>query len=135
MSILKGINNTENFSSSDYDTADSIRKENKIYSSSQDGKAPFVSADDIAAVAFRLLTATNQPFKSGKYDILGPELLGYSQVKSTRWYTGRWLLLTYERVGCRHIHKGTWSKDRIRQAVTRRESCTFDKVWIRRGPC
>ena len=51
----------------------------KIYTACQDGKIPFVSADDIARVAFHALTDE----KSFNCDlrILGPELLTYDEVR------------------------------------------------------
>lgn len=55
-----------------------IRDQSKIYSACADGQIPFVSATDIAAVAYRALTVE----KSFNCDrrILGPELLTYDQV-------------------------------------------------------
>lgn len=56
----------------------SIKEEGKIYTATGDGKIPFVSATDIAAVAFRALT-DEKPHNTSYY-ILGPELLTYDQV-------------------------------------------------------
>jgi festuclavine dehydrogenase len=56
-----------------------IKNENKIYSAAGDGKIPFVSADDIARVAFRALT-DKKPHNT-EHIILGPELLTYDQVQ------------------------------------------------------
>lgn len=55
-----------------------IRDESKIYSATGHGKIPWVSADDIAAVAARALTAAEPP--NTDYLILGPELLSYNEV-------------------------------------------------------
>lgn len=56
----------------------SIKEENKLYSATSDGKIPWVSADDIAAVAVQVLTREDAP--NTEYLILGPELLGYDDV-------------------------------------------------------
>jgi len=56
----------------------SIRDESKIYSATGDGKIPWVSADDIAAVAVEVLTRKEAP--NTEYLVLGPELLSYGDV-------------------------------------------------------
>ncbi|KAJ5836789.1 NAD(P)-binding protein [Penicillium robsamsonii] len=56
----------------------SMAAENMIYSAAQDGKIPFVSAEDIAAVAFRALT--DPVPHNTDHVILGPELLTYDDV-------------------------------------------------------
>ncbi|KAL2020726.1 hypothetical protein VTK56DRAFT_8026 [Thermocarpiscus australiensis] len=55
-----------------------IRENSKIYSATGDGKIPWVSADDIAAVAVRTLTDP-VPFNTDLL-ILGPELLSYDDI-------------------------------------------------------
>lgn len=55
-----------------------IKDEGKIYTACGDGKIPFVSAADIAAVAFHVLTDT-KPHNTD-YRVLGPELLTYDEV-------------------------------------------------------
>lgn len=55
-----------------------IKDESKIYSAAGDGRVPFVSADDIARVAFHALT-DEKPHNTD-HIILGPELLTYDQV-------------------------------------------------------
>ena len=57
-----------------------IKDESRVYSACGDGKIPFVSATDIAAVAFRALT-DEKPHNTS-YLIVGPELLTYDQVYS-----------------------------------------------------
>ena len=52
-------------------------REGKIFSATGDGKIPFVSAEDIARVAQRLLT-DEKPHNTD-YVILGPELLSYDE--------------------------------------------------------
>lgn len=56
----------------------SIKDEDKIYSACGDGKVPFVSAEDIGAVAYRGLT-DEKPHNTSYY-VLGTELLTYDQV-------------------------------------------------------
>lgn len=68
----------ENFSESIAHIA--IKNEGKIYSATQDGKIPFVSAEDIAAVAYRALV-DEKPHNTD-HVILGPELLSYDDVSS-----------------------------------------------------
>lgn len=57
---------------------ESIRSESKIYSATEDGKIPWVSADDIASVAVRALTGEEAP--NTEWMVLGPELLSYDEV-------------------------------------------------------
>ncbi len=56
----------------------SIKIEGKLYSATSDGRVPWVSVEDIAAVAARVLTAEEAP--NTDYVILGPELLSYGDV-------------------------------------------------------
>ncbi|KAK1832820.1 hypothetical protein QBC39DRAFT_347552, partial [Podospora conica] len=56
----------------------SIRDESKIYSATGDGKIPWVSADDIAAVAVQVLTRGERA--NTEFLVLGPELLSYDDV-------------------------------------------------------
>ncbi|KAL8740189.1 MAG: hypothetical protein Q9190_007081 [Brigantiaea leucoxantha] len=55
-----------------------IRDEDKICSAARDGMIPWVAADDIACVAFRVLV-DREPHNRD-YVVLGPELFSYSQV-------------------------------------------------------
>ncbi|KAF2145480.1 uncharacterized protein K452DRAFT_283834 [Aplosporella prunicola CBS 121167] len=55
-----------------------IRDHSKMYTACADGKIPFVSATDIAAVAFRALT--DPVPHNTDYRVLGPELLTYDQI-------------------------------------------------------
>ncbi|OQU98159.1 hypothetical protein CLAIMM_03983 [Cladophialophora immunda] len=55
-----------------------IRNENRIYTACEDGKAPFISAIDIAAVAYEVLTCESP--QHCDYRLLGPELLSYDEV-------------------------------------------------------
>ncbi|KAM7206590.1 hypothetical protein V8F33_000233 [Rhypophila sp. PSN 637] len=59
----------------------SIRDEGKIYSATGDGKIPWISADDIAAVAVQALTMPVAP--NTEFLVLGPELLSYDDIAST----------------------------------------------------
>jgi hypothetical protein len=56
----------------------SIKNEGKIYSACADGRVPFVSVSDIAAVAYRALT-DSKPHNT-EYRVLGPELLTHDEV-------------------------------------------------------
>ncbi|OQE43094.1 hypothetical protein PENCOP_c003G03057 [Penicillium coprophilum] len=55
-----------------------IRDHSKIFSACGDGRIPFVSAIDIAAVAFRAITDPQS--HNCDYRVLGPELLTYDEV-------------------------------------------------------
>ncbi|KAF7870005.1 hypothetical protein EAF04_004789 [Stromatinia cepivora] len=55
-----------------------IKEENKFFSAMGDGKAPFVSASDIARVAMSALTSETPP--DHDYRVLGPELLNYDEI-------------------------------------------------------
>lgn len=57
----------------------SIREKNEIFSSAEDGRVPFVSAEDIARAAFDAFTAAKSPNKD--YFLVGPELYSYDEVK------------------------------------------------------
>ena len=56
----------------------SIRGEDAIYSATDDGQAPFIAADDIAAVASRALTS-ERSIDDGVI-LTGPEAISYAQV-------------------------------------------------------
>ncbi|KAK3335404.1 hypothetical protein B0T19DRAFT_470677 [Cercophora scortea] len=58
-----------------------IKEEGKIYSATSDGKIPWVSADDIAAVAVQVLTSPSP--HNTEYLVLGPELLSYRDIAET----------------------------------------------------
>ena len=70
--------NPENFSESHH--RDTIRNAGQIYTAAGDGKIPFVSADDIANVAFRALTDV-KPHNTD-HIIIGPELFTYDEVSA-----------------------------------------------------
>ncbi|KAJ5958563.1 uncharacterized protein N7479_005713 [Penicillium vulpinum] len=55
-----------------------IRDQDKIYTACGEGKIPFVSAIDIAAVAFRAITDPQS--HNCDHRVLGPELLTYDEV-------------------------------------------------------
>ena len=56
-----------------------IIAESKIYSACGDGKIPFISVEDIAACAFKVLTDPQPHNKS--YLLLGPGLLSVDEVR------------------------------------------------------
>jgi uncharacterized protein YbjT (DUF2867 family) len=60
------------------DHVTAIRDEGKLYSATGDGMIPWVSADDIAAVAVKALTSEDPP--NTEYLVLGEELLSYKDV-------------------------------------------------------
>ncbi|KAI0974065.1 NAD(P)-binding protein [Xylaria arbuscula] len=55
-----------------------VGKLNKIFTAAQDGKIPFISADDIAEVAYHALT--DEKSYNSDLRILGPENLTYNQI-------------------------------------------------------
>ncbi|KAK0618057.1 hypothetical protein B0T17DRAFT_591954 [Bombardia bombarda] len=59
----------------------SIKDECRVYSATSDGKIPWVSADDIAAVAVQTLTRAEPP--NTEYLVLGPELLSFQNIADT----------------------------------------------------
>lgn len=66
----------ENFSERRHQST--IKDEGKIYTACGDGKIPFISATDIAAVAFR--TLTDEKAHNTDYRVLGPELLTHDEI-------------------------------------------------------
>ncbi len=56
----------------------SIKEKGTIVSASEDGKIGFISADDIAQLAFDALTVA-ESYNTDKI-LLGPELLSYDEV-------------------------------------------------------
>jgi festuclavine dehydrogenase len=58
----------------------SIRDADNIVTATGEGKLPFVSADDVASVAFRALT--DEKSHNTDHLLLGPELLSYDDVSS-----------------------------------------------------
>jgi hypothetical protein len=69
---------TENLSEPGHGHYETLTQYNKLFTACADGKIPWVSADDIAVVAFRVLT-DEKPHDCA-YRILGPELLTYDEV-------------------------------------------------------
>lgn len=76
---MLGATKTENFADQPVHVR-GIKEESKIYSATGQGKIPWVSADDIAAVAVRALT-DEEPWNTDHL-VLGPELLSYTEVRS-----------------------------------------------------
>jgi len=56
----------------------SIRNESRIYSAAEDGRVPFVSADDVATVA-RLALTRDEPFNAD-FILTGSQTLSYDEV-------------------------------------------------------
>jgi uncharacterized protein YbjT (DUF2867 family) len=56
-----------------------ITQLNSIFTATQDGQIPFISADDIAEVAYHALTDAKAP--NSDLRVLGPELMTYDQVR------------------------------------------------------
>lgn len=63
----------QNFS--EHQHVETIRREGRIYSATEDGRVPFIDAGDIAAVAVEALTDAS--FASGDLVLTGPETLSY----------------------------------------------------------
>ncbi|KAI1359866.1 NAD(P)-binding protein [Xylaria arbuscula] len=61
--------------------ATTISRVNKIFTATQDGKIPFVSADDIAEVAYHALT--KEESYNCDFRIIGPENLTYDEIAGT----------------------------------------------------
>ncbi len=74
--VDKRTTSVENFSESGDQIL--IKSENKIYSAFGDGRVPFISATDIANVAFHALT--DEKAHNTDYMIVGPELLTFDEV-------------------------------------------------------
>jgi ergot alkaloid biosynthesis protein len=86
----------------------SIRSEDAIYSATDDGLVPFLSVEDIAAVALRTLTDAH-PANAGLV-LTGPRLLTYDDVAATigeaRHRPVRHLRLTAHELAARHERFG-----------------------------
>jgi festuclavine dehydrogenase len=61
-----------------------INQLNTIFTATQDGKIPFISADDIADVAYHALTDDKAP--NCDLRVLGPEVLTYDEVRQLNLY-------------------------------------------------
>jgi uncharacterized protein YbjT (DUF2867 family) len=72
-----------------------ISQLNSIFTATQNGKIPFISADDIADVAYHALIDDKAP--NCDLRVLGPDLLTYDEVdNSTHMLIYRdWLLTEY----------------------------------------
>lgn len=84
----------------------------KIFTACGDGKIPFISADDIAAVAFHALT--DETSHNCDHRVLGPELLTYDDVRPKGFFSLAALLIMC--VGRYKALSDPWSQDRTRQA-------------------
>lgn len=71
---------TENFSEGEH--LPTIREEGKIYTACGDGKIPFISATDIAAVVVRVLL--DEEPHNRDYRLLGSQLLTHDEVRCSR---------------------------------------------------
>ena len=102
----------QNFSESDQLVP--IRDQEKVYSPPGNGKIPFVSTEDIARVALRLLL-DEKPHNTD-YVILGPELLSHDDVSCSFFYLMHWHagytslstiyhIVKYGENSCYHNHK------------------------------
>jgi festuclavine dehydrogenase len=68
---------TENFLQPDF--VQQLKSDGKIYTACGDGKIPFISAKDIAAVAATLLTRKEKP-EAIEYRLIGPRHHSYDDV-------------------------------------------------------
>lgn len=104
-----------------------IRDEGKLYSATGDGKLPWVSAEDIAAVAYRALV--DEKSHDCDHVILGPELLSYGQVSCPFHLPGPRSRLTYKpssqlaeiltEVLGKPIAHVNWTEDQVRERFVR----------------
>jgi hypothetical protein len=85
-----------------------IRDQDQIITAAGAGKVPFVSAGDIAAIAYRALT-DQVPHNTDRL-ILGPELLSYDQV-SLPLSLSQSQTLKRPTSGSGHSDQGSWSKN------------------------
>ncbi|KAF8646740.1 hypothetical protein AX16_007081 [Volvariella volvacea WC 439] len=96
--VLKPAWFFENF---EFQWLPSIRDQNEIPSRGEDGKVPFVSADDIAAAAFKAFT--EEPTPNTDWVIIGPELSTYDDVAS----------IFSEVLGRKIVHKRATHEERV----------------------
>lgn len=82
---------SENLSEQEYHHS-TIVTDSKIYSCRGKGVVPWISTDDVAAVAVRALV--DEKSHNTDHLILGPELLSYDQVRYTFMYEALYWLLT-----------------------------------------
>ncbi|KAI4202892.1 MAG: hypothetical protein LQ350_002263 [Teloschistes chrysophthalmus] len=102
--VLRPTTFMENLSEAQHRST--IRDEGKLYSATGDGKLPWVSAEDIAAVAYRALV--DEKSHDCDHVILGPELLSYGQLAE---------ILT-EVLG-KPIAHVNWTEDQVRERFVR----------------
>ena len=98
-----------------------IIEKGQISSGAKNGKLPWVSAEDIAAVAYRLLT-DEKPHNTD-YTVRGPELLTYDQVRLFQqfWWRNTSQLTHYSPVTGRRDHfKGDWETSQTQLCIRRR---------------
>ena len=62
-----------------------IKTDGKLHTATGEGKIPFVSAKDIAALAFKVLTSPK--IEDTSYRVNGPELLSYDEVRAQYCYS------------------------------------------------
>ena len=70
----------ENFSFPNEQQTSAIKNESKIYSAAGEGRIPFISAKDIARVAFEVLTG--KEIKLVESILIGPNYLSHQEVWS-----------------------------------------------------
>ncbi|KAK2462629.1 hypothetical protein APHAL10511_005362 [Amanita phalloides] len=96
-----GVLTPENFSEGGH--LFTIRHERKIYTGCRDGKIPFISADDIAAVAMHCLV--DEKAHNTDYRLLGPELLTHDEVAAKLSHV----------LGCEILHVKETHEERMRR--------------------
>ena len=70
---------TENFSTT---FSKSIREQNEFFGVAEDGRLPFISAQDIAQATYDALVSKESPNKD--YYIVGPELFSYDEASKSK---------------------------------------------------
>lgn len=91
-----------------------ITKLGQVFTACRDGEIPFVSADDVAEVAFHALT--NETSYDRDLRVLGPELLTYDDVSSRRTWLEGYICTETPIIGCCQADDCAGKTCRARQA-------------------
>lgn len=101
-------------------------KKGQLFTACGDGKIPFISAEDIAAVAFH--TLTDEKPHNTSYRVLGPELLTHDDVCFTS--NSRPIVLDADdKADCREAQQDSRTQDCECQAYRGREEKGSHRCW------